>query len=63
MGLHFEARGVFCVEAPHAARARRSCAPAAAACSAAGGFPLEQSQECGEAVRQLIRCLHLSNSL
>lgn len=58
-GLHFEARRVFCVETPHAARARRSRAPAAAACSAAGGFPLEQSQECGEAVRQLIRSVAL----
>lgn len=40
--LHFEARRVFCVETPHATRARRSCAPAAAPCSAAGSFPLEQ---------------------
>lgn len=40
--LHFQARRVFCVETPHATRARRSCAPAAAACSAAGRFPLGQ---------------------
>lgn len=40
--LHFQARRVFCVETPHATRACRSCAPAAAARSAAGCFPLEQ---------------------
>lgn len=47
MCLHFEARRVFGVETPHAARARRCRAPAAAASSAAGSFPLEQVGEEG----------------
>lgn len=43
--LHFEARRVFCVEAPHAASARWSCGPATAACAAAGSFPVEHTTQ------------------
>lgn len=49
--LHFQARRVFCVETPHATRPRRPCAPAAAACSAVGRFPLGQ-------VRKKVRLLY-----
>lgn len=76
--LHFEARRVFCVETPHATRARRSCAPAAAARPAAGSFPLEQVRNKVRLFYQikgftvwndhfsstvLLPCHHLSNNL